>query len=144
MLTILSKNKDIRKRAVANALSSRYKVKEAQYKDKVFRYMGYELPAIKALVKKYGYRNVQTDESVEPLDLGQRLYFPDIYVKSVDLYVEVKSLWTLFGSEQAYYSNRRKAKAAVDCGYKLRWVLCSDTDVLTLLPKDWYKNLLGE
>lgn len=85
----------------------------------------------------------QFDKGFDPIDLdnGSR-YFPDFYIPERDIYVEIKSLWTLFKSgKSAWIKNKYKACQCEKLGIRVKWsvVEFSNTPSYFLLPRDWYQ-----
>lgn len=132
------KDMTVRRKAISAALSSRFKVKSCKLSGKTFSYMGYEKPAIEKCIQKYGVNNVKTTSEIDPIVLGDTLYFPDIYVESKGVYIEVKSTWTMFNNRMTFWRCRQKAYRCVKAGVIVRWAICSESTVLTLLPEKWY------
>jgi hypothetical protein len=133
------KDMTIRKKALTAALSSRFKVKKFTCSGKEFAYMGYERPAIEECVRRYGVKSVLANGEIEPIRYNERLYFPDLRIESKDTFIEVKSLWTMFSSRRSFTFCKEKASGVSGAGVNLRWMLCSDAEVLAVLPQDWYK-----
>lgn len=76
--------------------------------------------------------------------------FPDFWIKSKNIYIEVKSVFTFFNmyktygkiEENALQYNRKKAELANQNGYITRWVIC-DKSIngnwrFLLLPQSWW------
>lgn len=80
-------------------------------------------------------------------DSQSRKYYPDFYVRSRNILIEVKSSQTLgIGLDHFFYSepktlwdtNCAKAKACLEAGYKFQMLLFSGSNTRIKLPKDWY------
>ena len=77
--------------------------------------------------------------------------FPDFWIKSKNIYIEVKSIFTFFNmyetkgkiEEEALQKNRKKAEVANQNGFTTRWVICGESITgkwrFLLLPKSWWK-----
>jgi hypothetical protein len=96
------------------------------------------------LLKKYLRKDVKTGFDIEPIKLAvSRRYYPDFFIKSKDLYIEVKSTYTLFGCEahnwSNFYKNRKKAKHLQELGYNVAWVIPSpEKCCFVVLPRNWF------
>ena len=114
-----SKNNDIKQKKIKTSLNN-YGVKNPmqnsiifkkqqksafKYKDyilpsgKVIKTQGYENYALDILLKQYDESDIITDVSLMPkiiynLDNKTHRYYPDIYIKSVQKFIEVKSKYT--------------------------------------------------
>lgn len=106
-----------------------------------------EIKVLKYLVDKYGVKNVLTQFSDDyPKDSYARMKtFPDFYIKSKDLFVECKSIWTFMGrgldhlaaGEGDLAKNKRKAKTANKAA-KVLWVIQKKDGSTYELPMKWY------
>jgi hypothetical protein len=108
------------------------------------------------LADKYGIDNILTqfDEGFPEQAFSEMGTHPDLYVESKDLFIEVKSVWTLTCNQETLTTNRRKARKADESGNKLRWIVLvnSKSREYVLLPRHWYRwrattlvnKLLGE
>lgn len=126
---------------------TQHRIKEFVYQGRTFRFQGWEDTIIRKLVDCYGKRPVVTQfDKTYPEDTFSRLgTFPDVYVKSIDTFVEVKSTWTLLGKRKTLAQNRQKAKYA--CARSTcRWVVVTDhkKGLYVVLPTDWYKMKCSE
>ena len=105
-----------------NGMSS-YKKKYFTLDNKTFCYQGFERYVIECLVSKFGF-------SVDDIFVGRDVprikysgnksgvYYPDIFVKSLNLIIEVKSEFTLFGTnENMFIRNCNKQQSIIDSGY---------------------------
>jgi len=91
----------------------------------IVKYQGYENLALDELILKYeeediivGRKNIPTVE----YHIGdiKHVYFPDIYIKSENKIIEIKSEWTI---NLAKGNVQEKAEATVKAGYKYEiWV----------------------
>lgn len=87
--------------------------------------MGYEHFAIQELLKQVEEDDIYTDVKQfpyrKPNEEKDRQYTPDIYVKSLNLYIEVKSTWTI---TQDHENIIRKQTAVKDTGANCEiWVI---------------------
>jgi hypothetical protein len=109
---------------------------------------GYERFAVKKLVKKFGAKDIlsQFDEAFQPLKIGNRIYTPDFYIKSLDTYVDVKSIFTMFGKYTSTGFDMRSKNSELqhvcnDSRINLRFlVYAKKADCATVLPKDWHEQ----
>lgn len=101
----------------------------------IINYMGYENVAIRKLLEDYNEAEIITNRFDIPeiwwIDGDKkRRYFPDIWIPSKNLIIEVKSTWT--------YSNHieeieKKGYACRELGYNFEIWICSDTEILQIL-----------
>lgn len=124
-----------------NHLAS-YKIKETTYKGKDYKYQGWEDCVVNKLIDKYKAKNVftQFDEGFPTeiyIDAGT---IPDVWIKNLDKFVEVKSIYTLLGSDKIFQSNKYKAENLYEAGYICRYVIVKDykNKEVKVLPKNWY------
>jgi hypothetical protein len=117
-------------------------IKSYAYQGRSFEVQStYEAFVFGKLADKYGIDDVLTqfDEDFPDYAFQEMGTHPDLYVKSIDLFVEVKSVWTLVGMPGSFTSNRAKAKKADESGNKERWVVAfPGEDRFVLLPRNWY------
>ncbi len=74
-------------------------------------------------------------------DGRERTYTPDFYHTGKRAVIEVKSLWTLFGkSEVVYDTNRAKAMATLQAGYRFSMLVFDSNGARIALPSNWYKK----
>lgn len=97
-------------------------------------YQGYELVAIKVLLENYEEDDIITDRYQIPeiwyeFNSELRRYFPDIYIQSQNLIIEVKSIFTF---EQEETSNLLKRQACLNLGYNFKFWICSSKEVLQI------------
>jgi hypothetical protein len=99
---------------------------------------GFEPYALDELYKLYSEDDIVTDRKLIPkfeyLDNSiKRIYFPDIYVKSINKIIEVKSNWT-------YRTNEKKCilkgKSCIDKGYNFElWIYDKSGKNKTIITK---------
>jgi len=88
-------------------------------------YQGYENIALDELLTLYNEENIENDRKYVPhikykLYNKQHYYYPDIYIKSENLIIEVKSTWTY---KNDLIKNINKALAVRKAGYKFEfWI----------------------
>lgn len=88
-------------------------------------YQGYENIALDELLKLYKEEDIENDRRYIPnvkykLNSKQHYYYPDIYIKSENLIVEVKSTWTY---KKDLIKNINKALATRKAGYNFEfWI----------------------
>jgi hypothetical protein len=92
---------------------------------KLLRVQGYEPQALDILFKLYDESDIFTDKKGMPkfwYNNGKdRRYFPDIFIKSENKFIEVKSMWTYKTHEDTVES---KCKSVTDKLYKIDvWIL---------------------
>lgn len=127
------------------AQRSAYRVDAYKYKGRIFEAQSsYEAFIFAKLAEKYGIDQVLTqyDKEFPSYAFQEMGTHPDLYVESRNLFIEVKSEWTLIGSDtsRCLEHNRKKAERADASGNKERWVVAYPSkDRYTLLPRDWYR-----
>ena len=92
---------------------------------RIIKVQGYEPYALDELYKLYSEDDIVTDRKLIPKfeysdNCIKRFYFPDIYIKSINKIIEVKSTWT-------YKTNEKKCmlkgKSCIDKSYKFElWI----------------------
>ena len=117
-----NQNRQVQIKAEQNS----YKFKEfSMPSGKIVKYQGYENLAIIELLKTYEEKDINIGRAEVPIikyksDEKERVYFPDIYVKSINKIIEVKSEWTI-NLQSARIDDR--AKSVKDAGYNFEvWV----------------------
>jgi len=92
---------------------------------KIIKVQGFEPYALDELYKLYSEDDIITDRNLIPKieyidnDIN-RIYFPDIYIKSINKIIEVKSTWTYRTNETKCMI---KGKACIDKGYNFEmWI----------------------
>lgn len=92
-----NQNREVQIKAEKNS----YKFKEFKLPSgRIVKYQGYENLAIIELLKTYEENDIMVGRGEVPMikyqaDEKERVYFPDIYVKSINKIIEVKSEWTI-------------------------------------------------
>jgi len=89
---------------------------------RIIKYQGYEGRYIPTLIKKYGESNIcfhgDNIPRIKYVYNGiTKYYFPDFYIPSKNLIIEIKSNFTLNANKEV---NEAKFKSTVDAGYKLK------------------------
>jgi hypothetical protein len=79
----------------------------------------------------YRGRSVTTGAMID------RTYFPDFYIPSKNLIVEVKSVYTAAGIPHEWKTLLRKRKATIEKGFNFKLALCSATRWETI-PENWW------
>lgn len=111
--------------------------------DRTVHVRGYEPHALDALQSKFSSTSIRVDgdvgvPSVPYLFEGKKsIYYPDIWIPSKKILVEVKSIYTLCGSVRSWKRNCAKAKAALST-YRFILVLIGRKGRRIKLPTDWY------
>ena len=101
---------------------------------KKIKYMGYENKAIDILLYRHNINEVDIINNIKEvpkiwyIDLEvKRRYIPDIFIKSQNKIIEVKSTWTF---NKNYDCNIKKARACKILGYKFEfWIFNEDKDI---------------
>jgi hypothetical protein len=118
------------------------RIKRYTHQGRVFEAQSsYEAFMFGILADKYGLENVftQFDPEFPDYSFQEMRTFPDLYVASRDLFIEVKSDYTLMGTPATLAANREKAARADNSGNKERWVVAYPKDnACVLLPRRWY------
>ncbi len=130
----------------AKVMRSSHRVKQYTYAGRAFEAQSsYEASMFGVLSDKYGIDNVlsQFDVGFPDYSFQEMGTFPDLYVSSLDLFVEVKSVYTLLGTDtqETLQQNQKKAVNAYLSGNKLRWVVLLDPKSrdYRILPRRWYR-----
>lgn len=89
---------------------------------KIIKYQGYENRYIPILIRKYGEENVCFEKSKIPkikytFKNKTHYYFPDFYVPSKNLIIEIKSVYTLNSQK---HRNEAKFKAVIEKGFNFK------------------------
>jgi hypothetical protein len=117
-----SQNLEIQEKTQKNA--KKYKEYKMPSGD-IRKVQGYEPFALDELVRTYEELDIITDRKEIPrigykVDNKQKYYFPDIYIKSINKIIEVKSTWTYNCKAD---NNDEKAKATKLKGYNYEvWI----------------------
>jgi len=97
----------------------------------VIEYQGYENVAIIFLLRQYNRKDIFFGKDIARIKYSyldvERTYYPDIFVSSANLLIEVKSSWTW---QQDREKNMLKANACKEAGYNFEFWICSDKEVL--------------
>jgi hypothetical protein len=117
-----SQNKEIQEKIQKNA--KKYK-EYLMPSGEIRKVQGYEPFALDELVRIYEESDIITDRKDIPritykIEDKQKYYFPDIYIKSINKIIEVKSSWTYACKED---NIQEKAKATILKGYNYEvWI----------------------
>lgn len=93
------------------------------------------------VVARYGVEDITSQPNGFMLNERQR-YYPDFYIRSERLYVEVKSTYTLLtgDSKDAFEKNVYKAEQSEKLGKRVLWVVgYPKTNAVVKLPQSWYR-----
>lgn len=111
------------------------RIKQLKKGGRVYLYQGYEDFAIRRLVKRYGAENVVSQFDSDFPDTGVG-YLPDLYLKNLGFYVEVKSDYTLL---RMLDQNKDKAKRCAEADIKVAWFVVYKREKQAIrLPGEWY------
>ena len=125
-----NQNKEVQIKAEKNS----YKFKEFTLPSgKIIKYQGYENLAILELLKVYNEKDIHIGRGEVPIikyksEEKERVYFPDIYVKSINTIIEVKSEWTV-KLQSARIDDR--AKSVKEAGFNYEVWIYSEKKVRT-------------
>lgn len=142
-IKLIKKNKSIEKYGVDNPSKSPKVKATIQENRKPYKSYDYILPSGK-IIQLQGYENKGLDFLLETYSedqivfgravpvfaykhMGNRLYYPDFYVPSVNLIVEVKSTWTMRAQKE---KNLLKEKAVIANGFDFRFLIFDANGVL--------------
>lgn len=97
----------------------------------IVSYQGYEIIAILELLKTHNEDDLilQGIPTIWYNDRKNR-YYPDIYVLSKNLMIEVKSTWTYSRDQE---KNNLKKQACLDQGYNFEFWICSNKELLYIV-----------
>ena len=122
----------------SRVMRSAGKVKTGDLNGRTIEYQGYELAAARVLEARYGKESLRTQFDADTYFIGKtvtsRVDF--LYVPKNCL-IEVKSTWTLYGTEGWIKKNRTVQKEANEFRIPLRYVVSDGKDGIVILPKDW-------
>lgn len=125
------------------AMRIMHRVKEGSYEGRSYSFQGYEDVVIEALIDQLGSKKVRTQfDPKYPNEAAKACgWRPDIHVltKKGPWFVEVKSKWTLCGTQEIWKAAKKKAQMVTKAGFKCLWVCVVDhkNGVCVQLPKDW-------
>ena len=125
-----NQNREVQIKAEQNS----YKFKEfSMPSGKIVKYQGYENLAIIEVLKVYDEKDIHIGRAEVPIikyrsEEKQRVYFPDIYIKSIHKIIEVKSEWTI-NLQSARIDDR--AKAVKEAGYNFEVWVYNDKKIKT-------------
>lgn len=103
---------------------------------------GYERFIVNTLENKFDIVLSQFDKDFEPIILDNILYSPDFYIPKTNLYIEIKSTYTLYVLNSEFKLNKIKAEKSVEQGCNLRWSVVFNSGKIQhyiLLPKYWFR-----
>lgn len=136
--------------------SKGFKRNIAKFGNREIQYQGYNMLALDILTKVEGFKakDIITEyESGIPVVRyrykGLKRHYPDIYIKSQRLAIEVKSTYTL-GLEKrsakasSWYVQCAKAKGATAQGLKYRLMILTDKGKEIPIPENWYQYSFKE
>jgi hypothetical protein len=118
---------------------------------KTVKVQGYEPQALDLLLKYFNESDVIASDKKIRKEVGkicyqyngkQKRYFPDIYIKSIQTFVEVKSSYTLMYD---FPFSLAKRNAIFEAGYDFAWHVV-DWDIIVdnrgweITPEDYYEN----
>jgi len=141
-----SQNLEVQRKQLQNAFHK----KECIIGGRTFKYLGFEDRAIRYLLHQYKYDINDIVNDTELLDIEFNFaycdqqdkphqYFPDIYVKSHQLYVEVKSPYTYDkeGKEKDRDLVRCKLQCVVDAGYSIQLIIFDKKGTKVIFKKTY-------
>jgi hypothetical protein len=102
---------------------------------KSIRYQGYENVAITHLLLEVGEEDIKNQRGEVPsiwyiIDDTTHRYYPDIYIPSKNLIVEVKSTWTY---KKHFDINQLKKQTCIEQGYNFEFWICSNKKILEII-----------
>ncbi len=103
---------------------SNFKLKKVFFNGKEFFLQGYEPQVLKYILKFYDVNNITNNLSINYVyENKNKIYYPDFYIKSDNLIIEVKSLYT-------YKVNLKnvlvKKRACLNLGYNYNLIIYND------------------
>lgn len=114
----------------AKKMKSQFRTKEFIFPSgKVVRLQGYECKAVTELLKTYTESEIITETECIPIipyidtEGKNHVYFPDIYIPTSNLLIEVKSQYTYNGFTGWYETNMQKHNASISAGYKHEFMI---------------------
>ena len=128
---------EIRAKQLKNSLSR----KEVVIQGRVFTLQGYEPFVLRKLLNKFDVDDIIGQPKGFHI-LRKKKYHPDFYIKSLKLYFEVKSSFTLLTGHEgnSFEANARKARLSHKAGKEVQWVVAyPNRDIVVSLPRFWYR-----
>lgn len=129
---------------VRKKLGKLFSTKTFQLGSREVLVQGYEPVALRAMLEHFKPNDIEVsgDGNVptvryQDADGKRRTYYPDFFLPRLNILVEVKSTYTLYGTDQWLKRNRCKARKALKAGYRFKMLVCSDNKC-RILPDDWY------
>lgn len=142
--SIVNKGSGCPRCANSNRLTNGFKGKDFILNGKSVKVQGYEPFAISLLLDIFPLTPLKIDKDVPVIKYyfegKNRNHFPDIYVPTKNLLIEVKSTWTLgLGKLRFFHQICAKRNAAVAQGFNYEvWVFNAHGTKLTL-PNNWWE-----
>lgn len=101
-----------------------------------------EIRAMEELHTIYQDNDIQTGKNAPVIKYNNKYYFPDIYIKSINKIIEVKSEYTYKSFLKETYD---KAKACIDAGYDFDlWIYIDKSDKKEIITKDNIYKILDK
>lgn len=127
---------------VCSKLRSGYARKNVTVEGKQFSLQGFEPLVLRKLAKKFGLSAVRVGVEVPRFKYSASektlRYYPDFYLPEQNRIIEVKSVFTLCGSDDIYDVVKRKRKAVIDAGYEFSLVLATTRKIIKM-PDEWWR-----
>jgi hypothetical protein len=131
-----SQNIDIHLKQLKNA----YRIKQYTTRtNKIIHYQGYENFALDILLNEYQENDIITDKKQIPhfsykYNNKIKKYFPDIFIKSENIVIEVKSVWTDILHKEI---DKLKEECVIENGFKFRkYVFNKKGEIVKLYEKE--------
>ena len=122
---------------------SRFSSKPYLLGSREVRVQGYENKALDYLANMVRSDDILVGTEIDAVPYyfnKDRMYFPDIFIKSENLIIEVKSLYTLgviTDNKQLFNQLRHKGKGVIKAGMRFKVMLISKKGKVSQLPNNW-------
>ena len=133
-----------RKAFVTNGSDGKKRTYSGTLNGRPIEYQGYELAAAEIIERAVGTGSVETQFDMDTsfrLPDGHWCFF-DLYIRKLNTFVEVKSLWTFMTVRPTSLARAKyEQRCANDAGIKLRYIVIYRTPkniAYAVLPPTWY------
>lgn len=116
--------------------NQKYRTKSAVIDGRDISYQGYEIVGWRHFLNNgFAFEDILSRKGDMPKFIfvfcnKTKRYFPDFYVPSKNLIVEIKSTWTM---KKYFDLNLAKRHCVLEAGYNFQFWVCSDTKILEVL-----------
>jgi len=125
---------------------NKYFTKPYMLDNKIVYIQGYEPQALNWILENTKIKSNEIIVETDNIPIFQyysnnknKLYYPDIFIPSKNLIIEVKSLWTLLMSEEIFNTFKLKALSVKKEGYKFKLLIMNSENYKFKMPLNWFK-----